>query len=271
MLFTDIFSNALKLMIDKFVLGIPNFIMALVVIIFGVYLARSISRMVEMTLGKINIDRFGKSINEIEFIHKAGINIKLSVLFSKMIRYFIVLMFLVTATDIFQMQALSNLVVSTIEFIPHLVVALLVLILGLLGSELLRKAVQSTLTSLGIPSVKVISLMVFYFSFITVLITALSQANINTAFLAQNISIILAGAVFAFSLGYGLASKDLVANFLAAMYSKDRVKIGDRVKFDGIEGKVVDVDKSCITIASETSKTIIPINKMMRENIEILN
>ena len=180
-------------------------------------------------------------------------------------------MFLVTATDIFQMQALSNLVVSTIEFIPHLVVAILVLILGLLGAEVLRKGVQTTLTSLGIPSAKVISLMIFYFAFITVLITALSQANINTEFLAQNISIILAGAVFAFSLGYGLASKDLVANFLASLYTKDRVKVGDVVKFDGIEGKVVDVDKSAITIASSTSKVIIPINKMMKENIEILN
>lgn len=271
MLFTDIFSNALKLMVDKFVLGIPNFLMALVVVIFGMYLARSISNIVQMTLGKINIDRFGKSLNEIEFFNKAGIEVKLSTLVSKMIHYIIVLLFLVTATDIFQMEALSNLVVSTIEFIPHLVVALTVFILGLLGSEALRKGVYTMLNSLGIPSAKVIALLVFYFSFITVMITALSQANVNTDFLAQNISIILGGAVFAFSLGYGLASKDVVANFLAALYTKDKVKVGDVVKFSGIEGKVTAVDNSSVTISSNNSKFIIPINKLMRENVEIFN
>ena len=62
------------------------------------------------------------------------------------------------------------------------------------------------------PSASLISNFVFFF-FINILIVALSQASINTSFIEQNISIIIAGGVLAFSIGYGLASKDIVSSF----------------------------------------------------------
>lgn len=266
----NVFTNALKLMIDKFVLGIPNFVMAVVVAILGVLFSKTIAKVTQTVLVKLNLDRFGEKLNEIEFVYKSGLKIKISSILSKIVYYFLLLLFIVAATDILGMPALSNLVVSTIEFIPNLVVALLIMIFGLLGADALRKAVLTTCNSLGIPSAKVISIFVFYFVFITIFIMALSQAKINTAFLSQNISIIIGGAVFAFSLGYGLASKEVVSNFLASLYSKDRVKIGDYIKFDGIEGQVTDVDKQSITVATEKSMIIIPINKLLRENIEVL-
>jgi small-conductance mechanosensitive channel len=268
---TEIFSNSLRLMIDKFVLGIPNLIMAIVVCLIGIFIAKTVAKMLKLFIAQLGIDKYGEKLNEIEFVYKSGMKIKISEILSKCIYYMLLLLFIVVSTDILQMPALSNLVSSAIEFFPNLIVALIVLVLGLLGADALRKAVLTACNSLGIPSAKVISVFVFYFVFITVFIMALSQAKINTAFLAQNISIILGGAVFAFSLGYGLASKDIVSNFLASMYSKDRVKIGDNVKFNGIEGKVIDVDKSAITIATQTSKIVVPINKMLTDNIEILN
>jgi small-conductance mechanosensitive channel len=268
---SEIFSNSLKLMIDKFVIGIPNLIMAIIVCLIGIFIAKSVSKILKLFLSQMGIDRFGEKLNEIEFIYKSGVQIKISEIMSKIIYYMLLLLFIVVSTDILQMPALSTLVSNAIEFIPNLIVAIIILIVGLLGADALRKAVLTTCNSLGIPSAKIISIFVFYFVFITVFIMALSQAKINTEFLSQNISIILGGAVFAFSLGYGLASKDVVSNFLASMYSKDRVKIGDYIKLNGIEGKVLDVDKSAITISTNTSKIVVPMNKLMSENIEIIN
>ncbi len=268
---SEIFSNSLRLMIDKFVIGIPNLIMAIVVCLIGIFIAKSVSKIVKIFLTQLGIDKFGEKLNEIEFVYKLGLTIKISDIFSKILYYMLLLLFIVVSTDILQMPALSSLVANAIEFVPNLFVAIMLLIVGLLGADALRKIVLTTCTSLGIPSAKVISIFVFYFVFITIFIMALSQAKINTAFLAQNISIILGGAVFAFSLGYGLASKEVVANFLASMYSKDKVKIGDHVKFNGIEGKIVDIDKSAITISTVNSKIVVPMNKLMSENIEILN
>lgn len=270
MIKAEMFTNSLNLMVEKFLIGIPTLIIAIIVLVIGVIISKAIFKAIKGVLSKIGIDKFGEKLNEIDFVNKSGIEIILSSVIAKMIYYMVFLIFLVLATDILQMPALSKLVSSTIEFFPNLLVALIIIVAGLLGADALRKTLLTTLTSFGVPSAKVIASFAFYFLFITIFIMALTQLGINTAFLAQNISIILGGAVFAFALGYGLASKDMVANILGSSYSKNRLNIGDNIKIDGLQGLIIDMDKTSVTIESEHSKITIPLNKFLRYPFEIL-
>ncbi len=270
MINTDMFSNSLKLMLDKFLIGIPTLIVSIIVFVIGMMISKAVFKIVSTTLKTIGIDKYGEKLNEIDFIEKSGLKIQLSTVVGKLIYYMLLLIFTVLATDILQMPALSKLVSSTIEFFPNLLVALVLMVGGLLGADALRGAALTTLNSLGVPSAKVISSFIFYFLFITVFIMSLTQLGINTAFLAQNISIILGGAVFAFALGYGLASKDLVGNILASGYTKNKLNIGDSVNINGLTGTIVDLDRSAVTIQTDRSKVIVPLNKLLVENLEIL-
>ena len=73
----------------------------------------------------------------------------------------------------------------------------------------------------------------------------------------------------AFSIGYGLASKDLVASFLASYYTKDKLNIGDKVTLNGVTGTISNVDKSSVTLDTGQKDVIIPLNKILLDNIEI--
>jgi small-conductance mechanosensitive channel len=270
MLNTDMFTNSLKLMVDKFLIGIPTLIVAIIVFVIGYFISKTIYKIIKTALSKIGIDKYGEKLNEIDFIYKSGIKLKLSSIIGKMIYYMLLLIFLVLATDILQMPALSKLVSSTIEFFPNLLVALVIMVGGLLGADALRKTLLTTLTSLGVPSAKIIASFAFYFLFVTVFIMALTQLGINTAFLAQNISIILAGAVFAFALGYGLASKEVVGNILGSGYSKNKFNIGDNISIDNISGRIIDIDRSSVTIETDKSNITVPLNKFLNHPFEVL-
>jgi small-conductance mechanosensitive channel len=161
------------------------------------------------------------------------------------------------------------LVKNTIEFIPNLLVATIVLIAGILIADKLRVIIQSTCESLGIPSAKVISSFVFYFVFITIFVMALSQAKIDTGFLSQNISILLAGVVLAFSIGYGLASKELISNYIASFSTKGKFNIGDNITIGNISGIISEIDKTSVILDTDQGKTLIPINKILNESITI--
>jgi hypothetical protein len=115
----------------------------------------------------------------------------------------------------------------------------------------------------------IIGSFVFYFIFINVIIVALSQAQINTAFFAQNISIIIACGVLAFFIGYGFVSKVLVASFLASYYTKDKLNIGNKVTLNGVTGVITNVVKSSVAVTSDQKDVIIPLNKILQDNIEI--
>ena len=259
----------LKMLFASFFSKIPSLLSALLVLIIGWIIAKFVARIIRKFFERIKIDRFADRLNEIDFISKASWEIKPSRIFSKFLYYLVLLIFVIAATDVLGMPAISDLISDILNYIPLLITAILVLAIGILFSDFIRKLVQTTCESLGIPSAKVISSFVFYFLLINVLISALSQAQIDTDFIASNISIILAGAVLAFGLGYGLAAKDIFANFLTSFYSKDKVKIGDTITIDDIRGKVVDIDKTSVIIETKAGKVIYPLHKLMKEKITI--
>ena len=262
-------TSTLEQLISQIVAFTPKFMGALVILIFGIIIAKIVAGFIRKVLTKIKIDRFGEKLNEIEFIRKSNFNIKLSVIFSKFIYYFLFVFFLVAAADVLAMPAISDLVLGLFNLIPKLIVAFVFLIFGTLLAELIRSLMEATLMSLGISSAKIISNFIFYFLFINVVILAIAQAEINTEFLEQNISIIIGGGVLAFAIGYGLASKDVVANFLSSLYTKDKVKIGDIIEIDGDKGQVTELDKTSVTISTSEKKVIYPLKYLLNEKVSI--
>ncbi|MBT8233121.1 MAG: mechanosensitive ion channel family protein, partial [Bacteroidia bacterium] len=99
-----------------------------------------------------------------------------------------------------------------------------------------------------------------------------SQAKVDTDFLAQNIHLLIGGIVLAFAIGYGLASKNTMANFLASFYIKNKVNIGQTITLDDLKGKVTEIDKSTLTIVQESGeKVLFPLSRLNQTNIIIHN
>lgn len=270
-MFIDLISmtDTIQKLFEQFMSAVPNIVGALTIFIIGFILSKLISGVVSKILKKIQIDKFGEKLNEIDIIQKANVKVELSKIFGKIIYYFILVFFMVAAADVLKMPAISNLVTGIFNLIPRLIVGFIILIFGILLSDGIRAMVQTTLTSLGIPSAKMIASFLFYFLFINVVISAIAQADINTEFLERNISIIIGGGVFAFAIGYGLASKDIVANFLASFYSKDKVSIGDQVTIGDVTGEIINIDRNSVTIEEESRQTIYPLKILLSEKITI--
>jgi hypothetical protein len=269
LLFTGDLSSALQDMLGNLINALPKVAAALVVFILGYIVAKIIARMIRSFLERIKIDKYGDKLNEIDIVNKAKLEIKISQLISKIMYYILMLFVLVIATDVLGMAAVSELVMDIFNFLPNLLVAIIVLIVGLLLSEAIRSLVYTACNSLGIPSAKIISSFLFYFLFINVVISALSQAKINTEFLAQNLSLIIGGGVLAFAIGYGFASKDTIANFLGSFYVKEKFDLGDMISIEGDTGEVIAMDKNSLTLQMDEKQVIFPLNKLTKSKVEI--
>ena len=138
----------------QFVEVIPNFVGALTIFIIGFIIAKIASRVVTKLLEKIQINKFGDKLAEIDIFQKANLKINLAKIFGKIIYYFLLLFFMVAATDVLNMPAISNLVTGMFNLIPKLIVGFIILIFGILLADGIRGIVQTTLTSLGLPSAK---------------------------------------------------------------------------------------------------------------------
>ena len=269
-LFSLFDSSALQELINNFISGVPRFVAAVAVAILGFIIAKIVAASFRKFFKKINVDAIGDKVNEIDIVHKSNIKIKISTILYKIIYYVIILFFLVAASDILAMPAVSNLVSSIFSLIPNIIVAGIILIVGTLFADTIRSIAQTSLESLAVPSARLISSLVFYFLFVNIIISALSQAQIDTDFLSQNISLLIAGGIFAFAIGYGLASKNSMSNFLASYYSKGKFDVGDTISIDGVTGKIANMDKSSLVLISDNgNKIIFPLSKVSKSKIEI--
>jgi preprotein translocase subunit YajC len=269
LMFGQDIQKALMDMLLGMVSAIPKFVTAAALLIIGYGIARLVMKVTEKSTEKLGFDGIGEKLNRTEILARNNITIKLSAVIGRILYYVTFLIFIMTAVGVLDMPVLAELIQSFITFVPNLLAAFIILIGGLLLADTVKNIVATTCKSLGMPSANMVASFVFYFIFINVIIVALSQAKINTEFFAQNISIIVAGAVLAFSIGYGFASKDLVASFLASYYTRDKLNIGDKVTLNGVTGNITNIDKSSVTVASGDKIVIIPLNKILKDNIEI--
>ena len=256
-------------MINDIITMVPNILTAILIFVVGYIISKLVARGLKKALEKLKVDKLGDKLNEIDMVSKANANIKLSAIFSKAIYYFLLLFFMVAAAEALSMPAVTDVFKGIFNFFPKAITALLIIILGLLFAEFMRKILETAMKSLGISSATLISNFIFYFFFVNIFILALSQAEINTDFLSQNLSLIVGGIVAAFAIAYGLASKDVVANYVASFYASDHIEVGDRITVDGINGVVSNIDKATVEIQTENSKVLIPLSKFMNQNVEI--
>lgn len=256
-------------LLTGFAAVIPNLLGALAVLIIGLIVSKIASRFVRRILVTIGADKLAERLNEIEIVYKSNIRLVPSKLLAKVVYYFLLFIFVVAATDILNMPVISQLVSEILNYIPILISAMAVFVVGLLISDFLKNVVKTTCDSLGIPASGMISSVVFYFLFLNIAMIALSQARIDTEFIQDNLSIILAGVVLAFAIGYGFASRNIVANFLASFYNKGKVNVGDTIGIDGVRGKVIRMDNSTITLQVESREVLIPLSKLASEKVDI--
>lgn len=263
------FAANFKTLISDFFAVIPNVVGAIVVFIIGYLFAKIIASIIRRALKAVGVDKLGDKLNAIDIVQDNNVEVVPSKLFAKIFYYITLLFVTVLATDVLQVEAVSKLMTDLVSYTPNILVAIILLGVGLLVADAVKGVVISACESFNIPSAKLIGNVAFFLILIVVLVSALSQLGIETNFMITVITIILGGIVLAFSLGYGLASRGTMANFLASRQNDNKFGIGDTIAIDGTKGTIIDIDSSAITLQTSESKIIIPLYKFASEKIEV--
>ena len=256
-------------MVDGISAAIPKLSAAFLTLFIGWWVARLFRRVIQRLLKAIKLDNMMDRLNDIDIVQRTGMKIQVSAIIAKTVYYVMMLIFIVAATDVLGIEPVTAMVSDLLNYIPALFTAAVVFFLGLFLADLVRSVTLTACQSLGIPSAKLISSVVFYFLFVTVAVSAISQAQINTGFIASNLTMIIGAGALAFAFGYGLAARDLVANYLASYYNRNKVRIGDEVQIGGSRGKVVMLDSTSMILQTEDRAIIIPLSKLITEKVEV--
>ena len=125
------------------------------------------------------------------------------------------LVVLVAALNALQLTATAELLQRLVGFLPTIVTAILVLILGILAAAFLAATVRTVASNAGIAQAQVLGQFVQSFVIIFAVVVALQQLQIQ--FVGDAFLIILGAISFGCALAFGLGCKDLAGRWVSGL------------------------------------------------------
>lgn len=202
--------------------AIPKIFGFLVIIIVGWLLASLIEKAVAAVLRTIRFNELAKRSGLADFVSKMGVGADSAGLLGAVVKWFIRLIALVVAFDALGLPAVSDVLRQLLLWLPNVVVALVVLVIGGLVASALSNVVRAAAaeSSLGNPDLlaKVASVLVW--SFATVV--AVNQIGIATTLVNTLFMAVVGAVALALGLAFGLGGRETAAEIVRNWYQAGR-------------------------------------------------
>jgi hypothetical protein len=254
---------------SQFLGVLPKILMVIGFIILAWILLKVVNYILKKLLKLSKIDTLTTKLNEAELFGKNDYDIVPSVILLKFVKYLIILIFIIIASESFGLTMISEGIANFIGYLPILISALLIFVVGVYFASVIKKAIQDTLKSLEVSGSNLVGNIVFYAIVVVVSITALNQAGIDTEIITSNLTLILGSILISFTIAFGLGARDVVTRLLFGFYSRKNFEVGQHIKTKKIEGTIQQIDNICITIKTDTGIVVLPIKTFVDQKVEI--
>ncbi len=251
--------------------AIPKFIVFVSILLLGHFLGRILKKIFLKALQAMSFDDLIKKVNMDVLLNKIKPGLSATSILVKILYWLVMLIFITAAADYVGMTMVTEAIGALFGYIPTLIAALVVLIIGLYIADLVKNVVYTAANSIGISGAKAIASIVYYLLAIMVVVTALKQSGINTDMITTNIAMILGAILLAFAISYGFSSRELVKNILSSYYGRGKYEEGMTIRIGEIEGVIEKIDSISVTISSSNKKIVLPSKMLIEEKIEILS
>ena len=250
--------DAMSALWSKLAAFVPNFLAFIVILIVGYLVARFLSAALKRALTTLNIDRFSTKIGISGTLERAGIRLEVSHILSRIIFWLLMLTFLVSATESLGLPRVSSTIDSFVLYLPKVIGAVFILMVGLFISQFMRDVVASGAEGLGIEYARSLANAAYVLLSVIVILLAIGQLDLETEILGEIIAIIVISAGAAAALAFGLGARKVAADVLAGTYVRELYREGDKIRIGEIEGTVTQVTplKTELLTPSGTKVTI---------------
>ena len=268
---TEILTESYTKLIDSLINSLPRLTVGLLLFFLGWLLARILSRFIARSLRILRFDVLMKNLEVESFLQRMKITRTPSQIVGSFVYWILMLLIFVGFAEALKLNAVSEKIGALINYIPNIIIALIILIAGLYMAGKLREFIVATLSSYAIRAGRLVGNIIFYLLVIFIFLTALDQLKFNIDLLTSNIMILLGGVALAFAIGYGLAAKEIFPNIISAYYSKGMFQVGNRIRLNQSEGQIIEITNISVVIQTESGKKYIPAKKLITEEVEILS
>jgi hypothetical protein len=205
-----------------FFAAIPKIIGFAIILIAGWFVASLIARFVGHVLRTIHFNNLARRSGFADFVQRMGLDTDASGFVAEVVKWFIRLITLVVAFDALGLPAVSDVLRQLLLWLPNVVVAVVVLVIGGIAANALANLVRASTAEANFSNPELIAKVARVAVWAFAIVVAVNQLGIAENLIDILVMAVLGAAALAFGLAFGLGGRDAAADMWRRTYGRAR-------------------------------------------------
>ncbi len=257
------FANALAV----FFAFIPHLIGAIIILIIGLIVGRLVGELVTRGLRAVKFDQIAERADVGDLLRNAGVKMDAAAVVGGIAKWFIYIIFFQVAASTLGFPQLTDILNQVLAFLPRIVVALVILLIGALVAKLLAGIVRGAVGTSRLGNADVLGNIARYAVLAFAVVAALSQLEIAPAIVNTLWTAIIGMVAVTLALAFGLGARDAAGSVATGQMIKAEIQPGMQIGIDGQGGTVEQVGTIYTTIRTQSGQMKIPNAELARQTI----
>lgn len=210
----DIFLSSINEFWGQAATFFPKLLAVMVILFFGWICAKITCIGVKRVLVLTHFDKFANKSGLEAFLSHGDFDLTLSGVISQVVYWLVILLFVITGANTLGLTEVAGMLHSLANYLPKIIIAILVLIFGTLLARFINRLVFTWLHSIKFEGALAISTTAEYGIQIFTLFVALEQLDIGTQLLTALFVIVFGAAFLALAIAFGLGGKEWAAKII---------------------------------------------------------
>jgi hypothetical protein len=199
---------------------LPQLVGAILVLVIGWILSGLLARLLEGVLKKVGFERAAESTGIAGFVRQSGSEWTVSRVVAEIVKWFIRLVAVQAAASILGMDQISQIINSILLWLPNLVVALAIIVIGALIARFVAGLVRGATSEMGFGNPDLIAGIARYAIIAFAVIAAVDQLGIAETVVNTLFTGLVAALALAIGLAFGLGGQGTAAQITQGWYQR---------------------------------------------------
>jgi small-conductance mechanosensitive channel len=259
-------SDAFRGLFESIVAWTPRVVVGIVLVLLALLVAKLIERLFRALLVRVKFDSALGKVGVDSALQRIGVRQQMTVLLPRIVYWLLLILFAKTAADSLGLLAVSGAIGAFVAYLPNVIAAVLILMLGSAAAQFAGRAVAEAAESSGIDFASSLGGVVSAVLLFVIGIMAIAQLKIDTDIVRLITTGLLAGMALAFGLSFGLGSRDVTRNIIAGFYARKTFLIGEEMEVAGERGTLTSITPTQ-TILERDGQRIAVANSVFLEQV----
>ncbi len=204
--------------LNRFISFLPALIGAILIVIIGWFISGFIARLIERGLNAVGLESAVEKSGIGHFVRNSGTKLTTSGIIAALIKYSIFLIFVQAAANVLGIPQLTEIINSIILYIPNVIVAMAIIVVGSFIAQFLSGLVRSSVSELGVGNPNLLAKLTQYIVIGFAVIAAIDQLQIAPTLINTLLIGLIGSVALAVGLAFGLGGREVAGQITQNWY-----------------------------------------------------